>query len=301
MKIFLIFVALVLCAFPVIPQPVLASEGTNIPIKGEMEFIPAQGNNLGDVILFRVTVSYESNLVEFDSGQIPQALNYALPKLFEVRGVLHESQKGNGFTVADIWEFQVQFLNGLPPLTIEIPPLLLQYRNKGASYFSSFEIPGARVSFIALTSRDSLPEPIIRKLDFGPGANLKAIVLFSLAAIFILTGIIFGATLFFKKQKKKEPLAPQAIDEFTTKYNLLRSSFEGGEEGLIVLHKLYLLLLSFYQERRGIEPKMNWQGCLPEEEKAVIESFQKLYSKNVVSKFQTHQLFGEAKKILEKQ
>lgn len=288
---------LIFAAFLASLNPVLAEEVAKPPIFGEMEFIPAEGNKLGGVILLKVRVSYDRSLLEFDQKQIPQKLSPTLSRFFRVRGFRHIS-KEEGVYTAEMWEFNVQFLEAVPPLKLEVPSLKLGYKEKGARHVSSFEIPGAWVLFEAITSENQSPDPVIKSLNFGPDSNLKAVFLIGLSSLFILAGVALVVLFFLRRQKGKIQESPP-IDEFMARYNSLRESFDRGEDGLIVLSKLYLLLRSFYGERRDSKMKMGWQNDLLGEEKAVIEDFQNLYQENAVPKSHVRQLFERAKSILE--
>ena len=69
-----------------------------------------------------------------------------------------------------------------------------------------------------------------------------------------------------------------------------------------MLHKLYLLLRSFFKEKRGMKMAMAWEDDLGEGEKELIQKLQELYSKEYgqdsISKAHARELLEGAEKII---
>jgi len=287
--IFFLSLIVVLSAFLIIPSSVLGGEGEDKgPIWGEMEVVPDSGNALGEIIALSVRVFWDKDQVEFDHQQIPKNINL-YP--FELRDALHTSKRSGEYTL-EVWEFKIQCLVGKPPMEKEISPILLQYQKKEVSYRSYLEVPGVSVRFHVLTSENSLPEPIIKKLPFRPRKNIATLCLFGFSGVFIFAGIGVGAFLLWRNRGKKEQKSPEfrLIDELISRYEHLCQSFDRGEDSRKILHKLYFLLAYFLKEYRGIE--------LPEEEKKVAQRIQFVYKGKKISGAETQKLLEETGNIL---
>ena len=276
---------------------VLAEEGENHPIWGKMEITPKENNHLGDILTVRIQVFWLKSEVDFDHRQIPQKTKFPY---FEIKEAKYSSKKSGQYLV-DVWEFKIQSLVVLPPVTYQIPAALLQHKRKGANYFSYFEISPTTVSFTALSRPGSTPEPIIKDIALSNKKRIIGLSLFGLGMTFILVGL----AVFLKKKfsrSRKIIIEPQDIDEFTVSYELIKQSFQRGDNAFLLLHKLYLLLRSFFREKRGIKLSFGWQENLTGDEKSLIQELQELYKKDydkdLISKAHAKELLDRAEKML---
>ncbi|MBI2450291.1 MAG: hypothetical protein HYV47_02000 [Candidatus Nealsonbacteria bacterium] len=281
----------------VIPQGVSAEESENRPIWGRMEIVPKDDNHLGDIIIVKVQVFRLKSEVDFDHRQIPQRIKFPY---FEIREAKYSSKKSGQYSV-DIWELKIQSLVVVPPATYQIPAVLLQYKRKGVNYFSYFEIPGATISFTALSQPGSMPEPIIKEVAFGNKKRIIGLSLLSLGVMLILAGL----AIFLRKRSssfQKIIVEPGEIDEFMASHELIRQSLQDGGNVFLLLHKLYLLLRSFFREKRSIKLSFGWQENLTGDEKLLVQELQELYKKDydkdLISKAHARELLDRAEKIL---
>lgn len=296
----LISLMLVFAVFLAMPLGVFAEEKENHAIWGKIEVIPKDSNALGDIITVRIKVFWVKSEVDFDHRQIPQVIRFPY---FEIRGAKYSSERSKQYAV-DIWEFKVQYFMSVPPLVRQIPAIRLQYQRRGPNYLSSFEIPGVSVPFVALSQPGSLPEPIIREIAFSDKKRITALYFLGVGLLLILGGIAL-AIVFLRKElagRRKIVLRPQEFDNFLMGYESLWESFQEGENTFLVLHRLYLLLRSFFRKKRGIKLSMNWQEHLAGEEKALTEELRgfygKDYKKDLVSRAHAKSLLERAEKIL---